>query len=556
MKRHLDELLNRPCLDAWEQQWLERLASHPGLIPPDRRQALKRHGLSLARPAPGQPLLLAATPKGGSLWVFSSTGRAGFDEQARAAWTLAARLAARVLPALADPAALEPGGPPKAARVNDGSATLASLNGSSFGLSFFLAHVSRACGVPIPVDLAASAEIRPDGSVGPVDGLPQKIRVLQAWAPGVRRLMVAAEQESEAARIAPEFEILAVCDVHGAWQECFAGVDFDRALAERWKADPNAAALAAKSFLRFTLREPASAIRWKAVGRACRCLVDHPHPKTRWMAQVARAIAERHTGTPRALPPRPDGLRLRRPLRLSLLAQRVQWHNDSASDQWQQVLDEAWREVAREGEEHIEDLKLLGAMGRLLSAWGRYDEAQSVLQRAAEGMIELDEVAEASYSICELFRVGGLQQDRSAVEEAERLARTCIDDPRTTERSRCFLAFARGRARALLGDAEGCRAALADDAATWTEADTHLQATRLRWLARLEVYRTPYLAKLEQMAAAHPDEAGFAWVLARADGGELDALAELSEDDRRLLERCKRSEPGCSTERLLDLFPY
>src|SRR5690606_14886523 len=73
-----------------------------------------------------------------------------------------------------------------------------TLSGDSFGLSFALSAASLLSDVPVPADVAASAVLRPDGTLGPVEGLGAKLEVLCSNALGVRRLLVAGEQEGDA----------------------------------------------------------------------------------------------------------------------------------------------------------------------------------------------------------------------------------------------------------------------------------------------------------------------------------------------------------------------
>ncbi|MFN7147587.1 MAG: hypothetical protein ACK4YP_27715, partial [Myxococcota bacterium] len=189
----------------------------------------------------------------------------------------------------------------------------------------------------------------------------------------------------------------------------------------------------------------------------------------------------------------------------------------------------------------------------LHAGWGRFDTARVFLRRAAEGWMDLDELPECSYPLCELVRVAGLSGDADALDEAERLARRCLADPRTTDHARTFLQLALGRAYATLGRSERARAALADGAAPWTEAYGHVRGSRLRWLARVDP-DGPHGARLEALAAGD-GEAEFALRLARADAGDLAALDALGPDDARQIARCRRVADGV-LPRALALFPY
>ncbi|MFZ5476831.1 MAG: hypothetical protein ACOZNI_08660 [Myxococcota bacterium] len=536
----LRALLALPSPNRVERDRVAAACRHVGVLAPDVREALLARDLPVPVARPGDPLLLAATRDEGSLWRFAADLEPGDD--ARAAWRLAGRVAARTLPVLGDPGAIAETPAPRVSRLCPGSRLLA-VDGASFGLAFVLAHVSRAVGVPIAHDVAATAIVDPEGRLRPVDRLDRKLDALRRWAPGVRRVLVAWDQPGDAP------ELARARDVDEAVRLAFAEEDLDAAPARRWAADPAAADEAARAFLRLVLGKPPTAVRWRAVARGADLLA---RVRPSWEAHVARAIASRHAGTPMPLPPTPPDRRLRRPHRVALLAHRVQAHHDDASEGWEATLAEARAAVAPEGDEHPEDLELLGAMGRLYAGWGRWAEAETLLARAIAGWFDLDRAPEASFAICERARVAGLRGDAAALGAAAADASRCAGDPRTSDPARGFLQLALGRAYAILGDVDAARVALADAAAPWPEAYVHLRASRLRWLARLG---HDVLAELGALAGAR-DEARFAAVLARADAGEATALAELEPDDLRLFERGRRLEPDAGLRRHLDLFPY
>lgn len=533
---------------------LRRAVRHPAVLAPDVHAALLARGLPIPAARPGDPLLLAATPERGSLWTIARPDDPhprDLLDAARNAWRVAGRVAARTLPVLADPAALLDREPPRLAVLSaDGDAPV--LDGASFGLPFFLAHLSAAAGVPVDADLAASAEVTPEGAVLPVDRLGRKLDAVRAWAPGVRRVLVAEAQIAEARAAAGGLEVIGVAHVREAIAAAF-GEAFEAAVFARWAADPEAARQAADTFFRFVLREPRAALRWAGVQRALDHLRTGADGPARWKAEVAHAVAGRHAGAPLPVPPPPDGLTLRRADRIALLAHRVQAHNDATADGWEGLAREAEDALAADGDACQHDFKLLGALGRLHAGWGRFDAARGFLRRAVAGWMDTDELPEASYPLCELVRVAGLSGDAAALDDAERLVRRCLADPRTTDHARTFLQLALGRAHATLGHAEAARAAFADGAAPWTEGYGHVRASRLRWLARVDP-DGPHLARLEALVA-EDDEAAFALHLARADAGDAAALDALAPDDARQMGRCRRVADG-SLPRALDLFPY
>ncbi len=71
------------------------------------------------------------------------------------------------------------------------------VNESSLGLSVALAEASRVLNVPLRGDMAATAEVRGDGTLAPVRFLREKIQALRADAPAVRTVVVARGTERE-----------------------------------------------------------------------------------------------------------------------------------------------------------------------------------------------------------------------------------------------------------------------------------------------------------------------------------------------------------------------
>jgi len=68
------------------------------------------------------------------------------------------------------------------------------VDGASLGVSACLAWLSRALNVPCPAHLAASAAVRSDGTLAPVELLDEKLAALRASAPSVTHVIVASAQ--------------------------------------------------------------------------------------------------------------------------------------------------------------------------------------------------------------------------------------------------------------------------------------------------------------------------------------------------------------------------
>jgi hypothetical protein len=534
-----------------QQAHIRLAGSHVAALGEGVEEQLRRLGVPTPTPRIADPLLLAATRAEGSVWRVAREGdelSRELSEAARGAWTLSARVAARALPIVADPSALAVRPPPRLTALSL-LGDVRDVDGPSVGLAFALLHLSRAAGVPIAADLAATAEITADGHLRPVDLLPQKLDAVRRWAPGIRRLLVARGQVVPAD---PGMEIVRVSDLGEAWARAFDEPSFDAGLARVWAADPRAAAEAASGFYRLVLREPGSALRWAAVRRGTAALRSIVDGDDRWRADVAHAVASRHAGEPLPLPAPPPGFRPRRPHRLQLLAHRVQAHNDAVEPDWQAVAAEALAAVAPPGEEHPEDLKVLGAVGRLYAAWGEWEEAVPLLSRVIDAWFDLEEPPEASYPLCELVRISGLYGDHTLLRDVAQRAARCGAHPRTSDHARTFLQLALGRAYAVRGEAGLAIAALAEEAASWAEAYGSVKSSRLRWLARVTGEPLDRLAR----CAADDPSGGLSYRLALADRGDESGLAALSEEDQRMFDRCRGIAPNAPRRRHLDLFPY
>ena len=76
------------------------------------------------------------------------------------------------------------------------------IDGASLGVAACLAWLSRACGVPAPEHLAASATVQSDGTLAGVAHLREKLAALVASAPNVTTVIV-AESQPEAPELPP-----------------------------------------------------------------------------------------------------------------------------------------------------------------------------------------------------------------------------------------------------------------------------------------------------------------------------------------------------------------
>lgn len=548
------DLLTGP-LTAIDRAHAEAALAHPSSHTPEVLAAAAARGVVPGATLPGRPLLLAVSRGVGSVWTLAAEGRPVVGDAARA-WRVARRVAARELPLLARPEADE--APVPAAEPLGPGPDDPALDGASFGLAFVLGHWSRLTGVPVAPDLAASATVDEDGRLGRVEGLAEKLAALRAWAPAVRRVVVAADQPT--VDPPPGLTLVRLGTADEAWPLAFETAALHAALHAAW-ADPATADAAARRFFAVALRSPRTHPRWSALAEGSALLAASPEPATRWRARVAHAIASRHAGAPLLLPDGEPPEPLRRPFRVALAAHRVQAANDAAEADWRPLADAARALLPAPGDEHEDDLRLLGALGRLLGAWGETTRARADLRRAVDGWFALDAPGEATYPVSELLRLAGVARDADALAEAEALADRCLVGLGRDASGAAFVALSRGRARCLCGRPDAADA-LHAPSVDWADAPIHARASRLRWLARLDP-EGGHRADLDHLAARAPREAGLAPLWARVEAGEVDDLeGDLGLDPtvagrlRLELRRIRAVEPGADPRRVAERWPY
>jgi len=501
--------------------------------------ALRTH---LGRFGPASPL------RAGEAWLVSvdATGEArttlwrlqpeapgadqvGFRGEARRALDSARALSRLALPALGNPAALaETAGWRAQSVLRRGRGRDHVLDGSSFGLAMALAAVSRLANVPVSRGWVALAALTPGGAAESVGGLPAKLELLAADELadfGSLRVLVAPGQVVEARSHVPAgAEVVGVVDLREAVERVF-GPDLIAHVRADWASETNRAEAAALLF-RFAVRDSPGLLRWSAFATACEGLLeaDAEAEAWRWKAELAWRIARRHAGRAERID-LPDSVlaQLPRPWRLRLLAHEVQAAADARTEDWRGVLERARRVVAAAREEHPDDLRLLGAMGRALAAWGRYDDALRVLRRAVQGWLDLDEVADVTFALCELLRVEGVTAGDFS-EEARAGLEAVAADPRVGWESRAFVALSHGAALAQQRHLDGAVRVLEEEAEwSWEHTRPHVRASRWRRLAAALDGSDPGRAVhlrglLGALSEAEPATTRFAALLAGMEG--------------------------------------
>lgn len=470
-----------------------------------------QHGEPLARaraivpegpPAllPGQALLVTVSPTTASLWVLGSSdvpcGEAvAFGRRARAAWTTAASTLPRSVPvlwtsvqplermaieahwlvSLTEPGALE--------------SRETVIDGSSFGLSFLLAMASILFDRPLPVDVAASAEIDASGAVLGVDAIARKVRVLRMRAPRVHTMLVAADQAVEAEQAAQgAIEIVAVRTAAEALDRVFAG-ELSTLLTQAGR-DPARRSELVRSFFQLAIAGRAAMVDWTPVAEAARLASEHwkdLEPDQREEMSFARMVASRHEGTDvRArLPDRRWLGSLPAPLRLDVLAHVVQQSADTAEPPAQDAIELADPYVVRGSGAFVQHLRLLGALGRLAAFTGGLQDALAVQAEAARGFLDRMAAIELSYPLSEWFRLAGALRDPEAFRQADemRLRATLLDAPDTVGSP--YVSLARCRAGVLLDHAPDAIAEQLESLCADLALPSHVRGSATRWLVRL-----------------------------------------------------------------------
>ncbi len=479
-------------LDRFEAQ---RVLAQRSFWPVDER--LVRLALTIRQappyPAPGSTLLVSVsdTAERKTLWVLERVAHADgcpFRNRALAAQRIAERLVAR------DLLLFGPAGDPLAsgawcARPHwvEGVGHDVALDGESIGASFLLASASLALGVPVPPTVAASSSLAPDGTLGAVGRIVEKVAFIDESALGVTTLFVHASQRDHAREglRSGRVEVVGVTTGSELLRWVFPGLK-ERSLPEAWQA-PEAARGAAERLFALALVPTGSLLAWRQLARAADLLAIQlgSDDSAGRKAAFVREIFRRHAGDPGPLSDLPpadtDALPL--PLRLNISAHLVQ----AAADSWSGIdaaVDKARRVLpARLTDCHAEHLKVRGAIGRALSHARRYDEAGPWLEATVEAWLGLYEPRHASHALSEAIRVRGILRDRGALERLEAIAGQLVSDPDVSLDSLAYLSLGLGRAYVLAGDALRGRHHLDASPLAAEVTRDDVRRCRKRWLA-------------------------------------------------------------------------
>jgi tetratricopeptide (TPR) repeat protein len=483
----------RSALDLTD---LRRRMREPWLWPSSAREvALARERFPSCEPKPGQVLLVSVSRVGGAgaLWrlEFVPTGVTRPPCPVAIAADVGARIEDLKLSVMRDLPLLN-----RTAAPAPGSWFVSSLTetrdlavtGASYSASIFLAWASLLMQRPLPAHFAASADVQSGGALGRVEGLREKLRVVEQEATAVTRFCVSADQVDEAKSCLSAgsgLEVVGCASVAELLEAAFLSFELPQ-----W---PDAATRLAfvRNLYGLAMFGRRPMIGWRCVANAAeqldRQLEDSPVEQQ--LARSARAVAIRHEPRGQPIPPLewiPGAGALPRPLRLSLLGQVLQQGTDGANRALPELIAEAKRLSPPREERCIHALGLRGALGRALARLRRYDEAATVLREAVEGFRESFLSSEAGRPLCELLRVlphAGTRE--GALAEAEALVALAAGpelEDSLDAMSKAFLAVSVGRALVQLG--QPARAIDWLQGRYLREAPLHVTGARDRWFAR------------------------------------------------------------------------
>ena len=537
---------------------LRGMTDHVSAWGPDIEPLLRQLGLHPPVLRTGDPLLVAASDAG-SLWRLPRPQEPRpadlrpLRDLSAQVWSSTQRIAMRYLPLVTGDMGWVA---PPAGLIPLGGAAAHAVDGASFGVSFLLAHASRGMGIPVDATLAASAVVRDDGSLGPVEGLGLKIAALVSYAPNIRRLILCEQQEiTEAERAALAAGGIIVSRLPTALavlDEAFP--THDDWLLERWAADPEHAQRLARALFRELVDPKPYRVSFTAIGHTTRLLVAVPGigATAKWEAEVARVIADRHASIgAEPIPAAPPDVHVPRRLRLMLLAHQVQAVSDRCDPLWQPFVEHALSVLCLGDDAYPSDLMVLGAAGRCYAGWGRWEEARNCLREAVRCWYAHDMHARASYALCELVRVEGVAGTTESLEAACVYARAFLDDPRTPDDSRAFMVLAQLRAWATHGDTRRAAKLLEETPASVLTATPHTADGIARWSARAGLAVADPRAGTGAAAAT-----GMTATLMRLAAGDSDAEAAFTPVQRLQWDRCKQIAPEGGVVRWLELYPY
>lgn len=496
----LRALLQRPNLCSVDEDWIkQRYCGHPwawpGAVASALAEQLTSRGISPPKPAlVGETLLLAFLPQSrqGSLWWLRASGDESprLEKDAVQAWRDALAAVPRSLHVMTG--ALKGLGQ-HSPSVNPLEQGARLLDGRSLGLSFCLAIASRVLDLPVPCDLAASAAITPDGALEEVNGLQEKLAKVGELAPSICRVLVAQEQLKEALRVAPaHIEVIGVRSVADGLNRAF---DVSSHLTSQAKSRESREQLAAHLF-EVALGGRSATVSWTPIAKAASFIATAARREGDTLQVInqvrfAEAVAARHDGLEdehaHTMPMPSSGWFNEYPpgIRRHIVAHTIQQCADVGHPSLieTKTLAETWLQGRRGVDVESEDLRVMGAYGRLLLVCGSPCEALAWQREALAGWRAYRAWGEISHPLSAIYLLAGALGDDETFEEALAQETNLQERNAIGYMSSRYLSLSRSRARVLLNrdldEATRDLGALGYDA----QLARHLRYSALRWLA-------------------------------------------------------------------------
>lgn len=560
-------------IDPMDQADLRQTLKTPACWPIDAEDEKRAHQILPSGPEPlktGETYLLSYHERGARLWrarrtpSLSPTSRE-LAEDASAAALDARRAAERAAPWLAAPQALASAAPWRAKSVVacPEHSIEPRLTGSSYGLALALGVVSELTAHPLRDDVIAIATIDAHGHCGPVDlaGLKSKLGLVATQCPRVRTVLVAPDQLDHAQAALPSTTVVGTPSLKEA---------VVHALPESPVVPPDDFPLLTRQLLALALKNAPWTTDWRSTATTAAWIRDHEHApaETRNQADLVHRIASRHAGGATLIDPPPADMP--RSMRLRLLAHAVQSRTDAGADVADLVaLSE--KALAEPAARDAVDFELLGALGRA-TAPSDPSRATDYLEAAITGWASVLELQAASHPLSEYLRLLGVAHRTDAVRNTiNRWVRDFWADPHTTNIDLAFTAFATGRALAVCNEPADALLWLDDTSSmspvvSWSDTPNHLQASRLRWLARVlrPLHRDADAAvakhRLQALVASDPSCSIFEMLLTLdeciADGHDPSSIVQAvrATPHARAIPHCTNIAEDA--RQLADAFPY
>lgn len=424
------------------------------------------------------------------------------------------------------------------------------LDGPSFGLTFLLLLTAAALDVALPDDIVASAQIDDRGRIGAVDAIADKIAGIVAITPGIRRVLVAAEQRSEGVYAAVgQIEVIGVSDASDALQRVF-GDTLSRRLADAG-SDPDRRVELVSEFFRLALVGRGASIDWSPIERGAAIALGEWRldDDQRYRLAFARAVAARHERNAGALtPPTPDWLAAQPvTVRLALLTHLVQQSADVGAPAASETEALALRALPPRVEDRlVAHLKLAGALARLWAVTGRERHALDAQRCAAQALADAFVEYESSFPLAEWYRLSGVLGDSDAFEAAREFHARVLAAGGFGFHGGPYVDLSLARAQVLLACVDAATVDRLEALASNHAVPAHVRWSAMRWLmaAHRRLNQQPALdaarRTLEGASSDH-DMARRYVVLARLD----DAIFESDHDEAvRLVRRLHALDPG------------